>query len=240
MPARRFKAFAAALAPVQPACEASAEELVGEMPWTPEDDDDAGAAAPPPQQPSQQRPDQAPKLRLVWAHDPQRAAEQGAERQARIAELLERAQARVDKLDAQDVGKAFKGRKLSELGAKARLYHEVLDAWLGHIIKVDLRHEHLSWSIDEDRLARARVLDGKLLLLTNVADLKPAEIVQRYKSLADIERGFHVLKCQIEIEPMFHRLPERIRAHGLICLLALVLHRVNAHAAEGQGPSRVA
>ena len=62
--------------------------------------------------------------------------------------------------------------------------------------------------------------------MTNVADLVPVEIVQRYKSLADIERGFHVLKSEIEIAPMFHRLPERIRAHGLICFLALVLHRV--------------
>ena len=49
---------------------------------------------------------------------------------------------------------------------------------------------------------------------------------QRYKSLADIERGFHVLKSQIEIAPMFHRLPDRIRAHALICFIALVLHRV--------------
>jgi transposase len=102
----------------------------------------------------------------------------------------------------------------------------VLDARLGNLVKVDLGHEQLSWSIDEQRLARARLLDGKLLLLTNVADLEAVEVVQRYKALADIERGFHVLKSQIEITPMFHRLPERIRAHGLICFLALVLHRV--------------
>ena len=62
--------------------------------------------------------------------------------------------------------------------------------------------------------------------MTNVADLLPTEVVQRYKSLADIERGFHVLKSEIEIAPMFHRLPDRIRAHALICFIALVLHRV--------------
>lgn len=71
--------------------------------------------------------------------------------------------------------------------------------------------------------------------MTNVADLKVAEVVARYKSLADIERGFRVLKSDIEIAPVFHRLPDRIRAHALICFLALVLHRVlrlhlrNAH-----------
>jgi hypothetical protein len=219
VPARRYNAFAKMLAPVQPACLASAEEVIGELPWPPKDDktqaEDATDAAA-----------DAPALRLVWAHEPQRAAEQSAQRRSRIAELLARAQASADKLDAQDEGQAFKGRKLSDAGAKARLYHEALDARLGHIVRVDLGHDQLSWSIDDERLAQAEVLDGKLLLMTNVVDLAPAEIVQRYKALADIERGFHVLKSQIEIAPMFHRLPERIRAHGLICFLALVLHRV--------------
>lgn len=227
VPARRYNEFADLLAPVQAMCEASAEESIGELPWIPRRDgpDDGaytGAGSGQPGATGQG----AAALRLVWAHDPQRAAEQGLERQARIDALLERAQASADKLDAQDAGKTFKGRKLSDAGAKARLYHEVLDARLGNLVKVDLGHEQLSWSIDEQRLARARLLDGKLLLLTNVADLEAAEVVQRYKALADIERGFHVLKSQIEITPMFHRLPERIRAHGLICFLALVLHRV--------------
>ena len=52
------------------------------------------------------------------------------------------------------------------------------------------------------------------------------ELAARYKSLADIERGFHVLKSEIEIAPVFHRLPDRIRAHASICFMALVLHRV--------------
>ena len=71
-------------------------------------------------------------------------------------------------------------------------------------------------------------MDGKLLLVTNVVDITPTQVVQRYTSLADIERGFHVLKSESEIEiaPMFHRLPDRVRADALICLIALVLHRV--------------
>ena len=141
-------------------------------------------------------------------------------------ELLQRAEQSAAKLDAQDAGQTARGRKLSDAGAKARLYHEVIDARLGRIIEVDLKHEQLSWSINEAHLAQARLMDGKLLLVTNVADLTPMEVVQRYKSLADIERGFHVLKSEIEIAPMFHRLPDRIRAHALICFIALVLHRV--------------
>lgn len=47
-----------------------------------------------------------------------------------------------------------------------------------------------------------------------------------YKSLADIERGFKVFKSEIEIGPVYHRLPDRVRAHAQICFIALILHRV--------------
>lgn len=57
-------------------------------------------------------------------------------------------------------------------------------------------------------------------------DLAAVDVIDRYKALADIERGFRVLKQDIDIAPVHHRLPERIRAHALICFLALVLHRI--------------
>ena len=64
------------------------------------------------------------------------------------------------------------------------------------------------------------------LLVTNTQDLKPDEVVKRYKSLADIERGFRVLKSEIEIGPIYHRLPNRIHAHAAICFMALIVYRV--------------
>lgn len=91
---------------------------------------------------------------------------------------------------------------------------------------MDLQSELFSYTIDEKSLAHARLMDGKLLLATNTADLSPAEVVARYKSLADIERGFKVLKSEIEIGPVYHRLPQRIRAHAAICFMALILYRV--------------
>lgn len=62
--------------------------------------------------------------------------------------------------------------------------------------------------------------------MTNTSDLTAQEVVTRYKSLADIERGFKVLKSELEIGPVYHRLPERIRAHAAICFMALILYRV--------------
>jgi transposase len=91
---------------------------------------------------------------------------------------------------------------------------------------VDLEGSTLSWYWDIDALKRELLLDGKLVLITNVKDLSASELVQRYKGLADIERGFRVLKSEIEIAPVHHRLPHRIRAHALICFLALVIQRV--------------
>jgi len=66
---------------------------------------------------------------------------------------------------------------------------------------------------------------------------------ESYKSLADIERGFRVLKSEIEIGPVYHRLPDRIRAHVAICFMALILYRVMcqrlASSQSGLSPERV-
>jgi hypothetical protein len=45
-------------------------------------------------------------------------------------------------------------------------------------------------------------------------------------STSSTERGFRDLKSTIELRPVFHRLEPRIRAHVLLCWLALLLIRV--------------
>lgn len=201
VPGRRYSEFAELLEPVNlAATQTQAPETVYEQAWQ--------------------------GLRLVVAHDRDRGAEQTAQRDRKIQALEAQAAQWVGKLDAQDSGARSKGRKLSDGGARARFYHAVCEARLRRIIRVDLKSELFTYQIDERALALARAMDGKLLLVTNVGDLGPADIVARYKSLADIERGFKVLKSEIEIGPVYHRLPERIRAHAMICFVALVLQRV--------------
>jgi hypothetical protein len=70
------------------------------------------------------------------------------------------------------------------------------------------------------------VLGGTWLLVTIDQQLKPAAIVDGYKSLADIDRGFKMLKSEIKVAPVFHRLPGRIRAHPSICFMALIIYRL--------------
>lgn len=175
--------------------------------------------------------------RLIAAHDPLRAAEQGDRRRARIADLEAMAEKMVGKLDAQDGGQTARGRRASDRGAYSRFTRAVAEAELTRFIKADLNADRFSWSVDDDAVARAELFDGKLALITNAPDLTAADAVARYKALADIERGFRVLKSDIEIAPVHHRLPDRIRARALICFLALVLYRVMRMRLKARGHS---
>lgn len=173
--------------------------------------------------------------RLVVAHNPQRATEQAARRRERIAALEAFAEQLVSKLDAQDAGQTERGRRASDRGAYSRFGQAVREAELSRFFKIDFNAERFSYDIDEEAVAHAERFDGKLVLLTSVDDFTPQQIVERYKALADIERGFRVLKSDIEIAPVYHRLPERIRAHGLICFLALLLYRVMRQRLKASG-----
>ena len=204
VPGRRYGDFAELLQPLQSEIEQhnAPQETIQELSWQGQ--------------------------RLVVAHDPERAQEQSAKRQQKIKELEALAEKMTAKLDSQDAGKRAKGRKASDGGAKARFYRAVCEAHLASIIQVDFKSALFTYEINRSALAKAQLMDGKLLLVTNVAeqDLNPQEVLLRYKSLADIERGFRVLKSDIEIAPVYHRLPQRIRAHASICFMALILHRV--------------
>ena len=175
--------------------------------------------------------------RLIVAHDPLRGQEQSERRRARIAEIEAWAEKMVAKLDAQDEGQTARGRRASDRGAYSRFVRAVAEAELTRFIKADLQADRFSWSVDEQAIADAQLFDGKLALITNAPDLTPADAVARYKALADIERGFRVLKSDIEIAPVYHRLPDRIRAHALICFLALVIYRVMRMRLRAKGHS---
>lgn len=174
-------------------------------------------------------------LRLIVAHNPATAAAQTTARVETIAKLEQQATQWVGKLDEQDTGKRHRGRKLSDGGVRAKFYRAVCEAHLTRIIQVDLKSEQFTYRIDDQALQQAQLMDGKLMLITNTQDLSPTDLVRRYKSLADIERGFRVLKSEIEIGPVYHRLPDRIKAHASICFIALILYRVmrqRLHAAD--------
>ena len=201
VPGRRYHDFVDLLGAFhRTRCQAASEEVIDELTWN--------------------------ALRLVVAHDPAAAAIQTQRRSERIDALIAQGEQWAGKLVEQDDGVKRRGRKLSDSGAKARFFHAVSEAHLSKTLKVDMAAQRFRYDIDDAARTLAEMMDGKLLLVTNVQGLTPRDIVTRYKSLADIERGFKVLKSEIEIGPVHHRLPDRIRAHASICFMALILHRV--------------
>jgi len=80
--------------------------------------------------------------------------------------------------------------------------------------------------IDRAKVRQEEKLDGKYILSTTDPSLEAAEVALGYKQLSQVERAFRTLKHTLDLRPLYHRLPDRIRAHVLLCWLALLLVRV--------------
>jgi hypothetical protein len=77
--------------------------------------------------------------------------------------------------------------------------------------------------------ARAKAeenLDGKYLLRTADPKLSAEDIATGYKQLLEVERGWRDMKQVIDLRPVYHRREDRIRAHVILCWLALLLARI--------------
>jgi len=86
--------------------------------------------------------------------------------------------------------------------------------------------------IDRAKVKAEARLDGKYLLATSDPDLSAEDAALGYKNLLEAERGFRDLKTELLLRPVFHRLEHRIRAHVLLCWLALLLTRVAERTCE--------
>jgi Transposase DDE domain len=80
--------------------------------------------------------------------------------------------------------------------------------------------------VDQSAIARETNLDGKYLLRTSDPTLSAEDIALGYKQLLEVERGWRTLKQVIDLRPIYHRKEDRIRAHVILCWLALLLIRI--------------
>jgi Transposase DDE domain len=80
--------------------------------------------------------------------------------------------------------------------------------------------------IDRAAVAAEARLDGKYLLRTSDPTLTVEDIALGYKQLLEIERGWRDMKTTLDLRPVHHRKEARIRAHVLLCWLALLLIRI--------------
>src|ERR1700730_813045 len=92
--------------------------------------------------------------------------------------------------------------------------------------------KHFQLRIEEDsfqyerktaNIEREQNLDGIYVIRTSVPKeaLSNQQVVASYKSLSGVERAFRSLKSvDLHVRPIHHRLPDRVRAHILLCMLA--------------------
>jgi transposase len=80
--------------------------------------------------------------------------------------------------------------------------------------------------VDAKAIKTEENLDGKYLLRTSDPHLSAEDIALGYKQLLEVERGWRDLKQVIDLRPVYHRKEERIRAHVILCWLALLLTRI--------------
>jgi transposase len=91
-------------------------------------------------------------------------------------------------------------------------------------------------SINTAKITAEARLDGKYLLATSDPDLPAEDVALGYKNLLEAERAFRTMKSTLDLRPVYHRLDQRIRAHVLLCWLALLLIRVAERRTEQTWP----
>jgi hypothetical protein len=90
--------------------------------------------------------------------------------------------------------------------------------------------------VDASKAKAEENLDGKYLLRTSDPAMTAGDIALGYRQLLEVERGWRDLKQVIDLRPACHRKEERIRAHVILCWLALLLARVAENACAATWP----
>jgi hypothetical protein len=170
----------------------------------------------------------APGLRWVLCANPDEAARVAAAREAALerirGELARIAAARTRLATTQPTSTAAARRREAELAAHTRAECALRDhPALGRWLRPDTRGRLV---VDTAKIRAEARLDGKYLLVTSDPDLSAEDVALGYKNLLEAERGFRDMKSTLELRPVYHRLEPRIRAHVLLCWLALLLIRV--------------
>lgn len=74
-------------------------------------------------------------------------------------------------------------------------------------------------------LAQEKALEGKYLIQTEEPNFSALDAVAIYKELSEVERAFRGLKDVIDMRPIYHQKPNRVKAHIFVASLAFLLDR---------------
>jgi transposase len=79
-------------------------------------------------------------------------------------------------------------------------------------------------AIDYDKFEADSCRDGLKGYITN-SKLAKEQVIENYKHLWQIEKAFRILKTDLRVRPIYHRLPKRISAHLTIAFCAYKLYK---------------
>jgi hypothetical protein len=158
--------------------------------------------------------------RFIVCHNPDEEL-RDSERRERAVERISDELERIDALRAR-AGKAGTAHERAECALRD---HPTFSRYLRQTKAGRLQ-------LDRAKVSAEAKLDGKYLLETSDPDISAEDAALGYRNLLEAERCFRDLKGTLRIRPVFHRLEERIRAHVLICWLALLLVRVAERSSE--------
>lgn len=79
--------------------------------------------------------------------------------------------------------------------------------------------------LNDELIAKTKKLLGVKGYYTNLVDTSDADIITHYHSLWNVEQAFRIAKSDVVSRPIFHRKEDSIRAHMLICVMALAISK---------------
>lgn len=80
--------------------------------------------------------------------------------------------------------------------------------------------------IDETKLNEFNELMGYYQIVTSELDMGDREVIEKYHGLTQIEDQFREMKGTLETRPVFVQTPEHIKAHLMVCFMALTMIRI--------------
>ena len=83
-----------------------------------------------------------------------------------------------------------------------------------------------NWVVDEERIAADEAMDGYYCIVTSEQDMDDREVIDAYRGLWRIEESFRVMKGDFDARPVYCSTESHIRAHFLVCYVALLVMRL--------------
>jgi hypothetical protein len=158
-----------------------------------------------------------PGERLIACLNPLLAAERSRKRESLL-------QATEKDLDAiVEATRRSKNRLQGKVRIALRVGKILNHYKVGKHFLLEISDTAFSYRRNQERINAEASLDGVYVVRTSVPkdELSARDAVRSYKSLSAVERAFRSCKTvDLHVRPIFHQLPERVRAHVFLCMLA--------------------